>query len=320
MKKLLNKIIARNETKKRDITALEICTEKECPDGGYGWIICIAAAICQFIIMGIHNNFGILYTYFMRDLKADPADTTWVGSIAFGVTFFGGPIASNLCERFGCRLIAAIGGLIGVLGFLMTSFANSVYVIYFTYSVVWGFGSSLSYATTTFVIGQYFDRNLALANGIITGGSGIGAIAMGPFYHLVLSNLGWKIMLRILSGFAFLMFVSALLYRPLPAKYKRAHIGRKERAKLFDLSVWKIKPFVFWVVSMSLLFFGYFVPFIHLPNFAEILGVPESKASLLIGYLSIASTLSRVLFGFVLNHPRVNRFYVLQFPMDNLIL
>ena len=87
---------------------------------------------------------------------------------------------------------------------------------------------------------------------------------MGPFYHLVLSNLGWKIMLRILSGFAFLMFVSALLYRPLPATYKRAHIGRKERAKLFDLSVWKIKPFVFWVVSMSLLFFGYFVPFIHL--------------------------------------------------------
>lgn len=65
-----------------------------------------------------------------------------------------GPIASNLCERFGCRLIAAIGGLIGVLGFLMTSFANSVYVIYFTYSVVWGFGSSLSYATTTFVIGE----------------------------------------------------------------------------------------------------------------------------------------------------------------------
>ena len=48
------------------------------------------------------------------------------------------------------------------------------------------------------------------------------------------------------------------------------------------------------------------------PNFAEILGVPESKASLLIGYLSIASTLSRVLFGLVLNHPRVNRFYVLQ--------
>ena len=47
-------------------------------------------------------------------------------------------------------------------------------------------------------------------------------------------------------------------------------------------------------------------------NYAEIIHVPESKASLLIGYLSIASTLSRVLFGLVLNHPRINRFYVLQ--------
>ena len=48
------------------------------------------------------------------------------------------------------------------------------------------------------------------------------------------------------------------------------------------------------------------------PNYAEIIHIPESKASLLIGYLSIASTLSRVLFGLVLNHPRINRFHVLQ--------
>ena len=115
-----------------------------------------------------------------------------------------------------------------------------------------------------FYTGQYFQRHLPLANGIVTAGSGIGTLAMGPFYHFILSNLGWKIMLRILSGFAFLMFVSALLYRPLPAKYKRACTEKKERAKLFDLSVWKIRPFVFWVVSMSLLFVGYFVPFIHL--------------------------------------------------------
>ena len=52
--------------------------------------------------------------------------------------------------------------------------------------------------------------------------------------------------------------------------------------------------------------------FFFQPNYAEIIHIPESKASLLIGYLSIASTLSRFLFGLVLNHPRINRFYVLQ--------
>ena len=74
MIKLWNKI-AKKKTKKLEVTAVDICAEKECPDGGYGWIICIAAAICQFVIWDIHNNFGILYTYLMRDLKADPADT-----------------------------------------------------------------------------------------------------------------------------------------------------------------------------------------------------------------------------------------------------
>lgn len=112
--------------------------------------------------------------------------------------------------------------------------------------------------------GQYFEKHLPLANGIVTAGSGIGTLAMGPFYDLVLSNLGWKKMLRILSGFAFVMFLSALMYRPLPAKYKRAHIEAERKTKIFDLSVWKMKSFVFWVVSMSLLFMGYFVPFIHL--------------------------------------------------------
>ena len=48
------------------------------------------------------------------------------------------------------------------------------------------------------------------------------------------------------------------------------------------------------------------------PNHAKNLGVPGYESALLIGYLSIASTASRVLFGLVLNHPRINRFYVLQ--------
>lgn len=314
MTNLKNKIFRNEEKteKSEKVTAVEVCVEDECPDGGYGWIICLAAAIIQFIILGIHNNFGILYTYFMKDLNAEPADTAWIGSIAFGMNFLCGPIASSLCQRYGCRVVSAAGGLIAVLGLLLTSFTNSLYVIYFTYSVLWGFGSSLNYAPTMLVLGQYFQKHLPLANGIVTAGSGIGTLAMGPFYHLILSNLGWKMMLRMLGGFAFFMFVSALFYRPLPSKYKRAYKETDKQSKFFDLSVWKVKPFVVWVVSMSLLFVGYFVPFIHLPNHARNLGVPGYESSLLIGYLSIASTVSRVLFGLVLNHPRMNRFYVLQ--------
>ena len=75
--KLKGKIVKGKE-KPDKVSTVEIRvegSEKDCPDGGYGWMICLAAAIIQFIILGIHNNFGILYTYFMNDLNAEPSDT-----------------------------------------------------------------------------------------------------------------------------------------------------------------------------------------------------------------------------------------------------
>lgn len=80
--------------------------------------------------------------------------SAWIGSIAFGMNFLCGPIASNLCQRFGYRIVAAVGGLIAALGLLLTSFTNSLYLIYLTYSVLWGFGSSLNYAPTMLVLGE----------------------------------------------------------------------------------------------------------------------------------------------------------------------
>ena len=80
--------------------------------------------------------------------------SAWIGSIAFGMNFLCGPIASSLCQRFGYRIVAAVGGLIAALGLLLTSFTNSLYLIYLTYSVLWGFGSSLNYAPTMLVLGE----------------------------------------------------------------------------------------------------------------------------------------------------------------------
>ena len=92
-----------------------------------------------------------------------PYVSAWIGSIAFGMNFLCGPIASSLCQRYGCRVVSAAGGLIAVLGLLLTSFTNSLYVIYFTYSVLWGFGSSLNYAPTMLVLGKlkcHYDQKI----------------------------------------------------------------------------------------------------------------------------------------------------------------
>ena len=101
----------------------------------------------------------------------------------------------------------------------------------------------------------------------------MGSLAMGPFYQLLLSTLGWKVFLRILSCVAVIIFVSALLYRPVPPRYKSGRQQAEKSPPFFDLSVWRNKSYVFWVLSMFMLFVGYFVPFIHLVSFVLIVKI-----------------------------------------------
>ena len=44
-------------------------------DGGCGWVICFAAGLVQFVVLGIHNSFGILYIVFVREYNWSKALT-----------------------------------------------------------------------------------------------------------------------------------------------------------------------------------------------------------------------------------------------------
>lgn len=71
--KLKSKFVKDEENPDDSVTTVRV--EKECPDGGYGWVICVVASVIQFIMVGIHNNYSILYTYLMKDLNTGPSET-----------------------------------------------------------------------------------------------------------------------------------------------------------------------------------------------------------------------------------------------------
>lgn len=81
-----------------------------------------------------------------------------------------GPITSGLSERYGCKVVAFLGGLLCFLGLLLTSFVSDLSKLYLTYGVLWGIGSSFCYFPTLTVPGEYFCQRLSLVNGIVTAG------------------------------------------------------------------------------------------------------------------------------------------------------
>lgn len=182
--------------------------------------------------------------------------------MGIGMNFFFGPFTSALCDRFGCRVVAMIGGIISAAAMFATSFVNSLVPIYLTYSILWGLGSSMSYVPTFLIVDRYFDRHRSLANGLITAGSAVGALVMGPTINALIESVSWRNTMRFLGGTACVMILAASTYWPPPVR--REIKFEQKRKKLIDLSVWKNKGFVVWAVALGIFNLGYFVPFVYL--------------------------------------------------------
>lgn len=116
--------------------------KKKCviPDGGYGWTVVFASLVIQLIIDGISFSFGLIYTELLNYFEESKTKTAWIGALVLAVPLMSGPVISNLVDKYGCRKMTIIGGLIGGIGFVLASISTSVEMLYITFGLISGFG------------------------------------------------------------------------------------------------------------------------------------------------------------------------------------
>lgn len=70
-------IMGKNTTESKEIEKadVEIVVRSDVPEGGWGWLVCLAGFIAQFVILGLQNNTGILYKALLEEFKASKGDT-----------------------------------------------------------------------------------------------------------------------------------------------------------------------------------------------------------------------------------------------------
>ena len=192
--------------------------------------------------------------------------TAWVGSLATGIMFFLGPLTTSLCERCGCRIVIICGVLICIAGLLLSSIVTTLFPFYFTYGLMFGTGTSLCYFPTIIVLSKYFKRRIAVVNGLVTAGSGVGTLVMGPSVQALFLRFGVADTFRIVAGIFILVLLCGATFRPVPTKYSQHQDSPKGRGarRIFEWSIFKNKGYVIWVISLATFQLGYFVPFVHL--------------------------------------------------------
>ncbi|XP_055351296.1 monocarboxylate transporter 12-like [Paramacrobiotus metropolitanus] len=170
------------------------------PDGGWGWMVVFASFVIQIIADGVANAHGIIFVELLEVYGESKGKTAWVGSVFSGIPLISGPIASALAEQYGCRPITILGGLLAALGFGLSVFATSVNTLCITLGLVSGFGLSLVYVTSMFILVRWFDNKLSFTMGIASAGSGIGMFIFAPFVTFLLEKYELSGTLLLLSG------------------------------------------------------------------------------------------------------------------------
>lgn len=81
--------------------------------------------------------------------------------------------------------------------------------------LILGFGFGLIYLPAIVSVTCYFEKYRSLATGIAVCGSGLGTFVFAPVTQLLITHLGWRGALEVLSCFVLKCFIYGILFRPL---------------------------------------------------------------------------------------------------------
>ncbi|VVC35611.1 Major facilitator superfamily,Major facilitator superfamily domain [Cinara cedri] len=201
------------EVEEDGVSTTTITRKPKIPDGGWGWMVVFASLMICLISDGISFSFGLLYIEFLKEFKESKSKTAWIGSLFMAVPLILGPVGSALVDKYGCRRMTIVGGLISGVGFIISSFAKSIEMVFFTFGFISGLGLCLCYVTAVVSIAYWFDKKRTLATGLGACGTGIGTLLYAPLTQYSITEYGWRGTVLLLAGTFFNFCVCGALMR-----------------------------------------------------------------------------------------------------------
>ena len=151
-------------------------------------------------VLGSTTCGALLYAWsvFIKPLNAEfgwnRADISMAFSICvlmFGLTTF---VAGKMSDKYGPRIVVAIGAIILGIGFFCAGFSTSKIQLYLTFGLIAGLGGGLVYLPPIATAPKWWPDRKALATGFAVVGLGLGSFIMAPLATSIITNpnYGWR--------------------------------------------------------------------------------------------------------------------------------
>ncbi|XP_036366698.1 monocarboxylate transporter 9-like isoform X2 [Octopus sinensis] len=196
------------------------------PDGGWGWVVCFAAASLCFIVNGLTSSSGIFLIGLTRIFDDPVSKLSLIGALQSGLSMLAAPVANMLLVYFSHRTVIILAGLLGFIGAILGAFSTSIDMMIVTYGLIAGVSLGMTFFTGQIIAGFYFEKKRALAIGISNCGGGMGILVGNMLIEYFIEFYGPRGTLLLISGALLNIVVFGSLCRPLQYAYK--NVEQKE--------------------------------------------------------------------------------------------
>ena len=100
------------------------------------------------------------------------AELQWTFSLLIILQTWCSPLQAYLVDRFGPRLLISVGALMSGGGWVLSSYVDNIWALYFTYGVICGFGTGIIYVGIIGLMVRWFPDRRGLATGLAAAGYG----------------------------------------------------------------------------------------------------------------------------------------------------
>ena len=276
----------------------------------YGWVIVIAGHLLITLDGMVLYSFGIFLPYLNEAFDLSKTVGSSFFSLRCVCMAFSFVFAGRLIDTHDARYLTFFGGLIGALGFFLSSFADNIWELYLTYSVMVGIGDGFLYILPVTIISRWFVKKRALAIGIATAGVPVSGLVINPVATWLIESFGYQQALVCISVLFTAILCSAFLIKSRPEDMGLRAYGEtsEDAAKETGASDWGAKEAFsdgsFWLmyVAFFLGFNTFLIIIVNLFNFSIEAGITPLVAAGAPAFIGLGSIFGRIFFSGVMTN------------------
>lgn len=211
---------------------------------------------------------------------------------------FSMPIAGLCIDKIDSRKIAILGSVLLSMGYFLSSFADTIFLLTITYGFMGGTGVGILYGIPIALASRWFPDNKGKAIGFTLLGFGISPLLTSPLIATLIDHYSISTMFRVLgvSLFVVLVGLSTLMVFP-KNQFNTENITIVNNTRYTQKQILIRLWFLLFIVAFSgLLTIGISNPFAQ-----DSLGINNFKAAVIVSILAIGNGIGRLGFGFLVD-------------------